>query len=419
MKMKSINRLILCILIMLVANTIIVLATNVTFNSTVIYNKGLDNCSIYTNSTGTWALSGVNKTVIANDTDTAIAIVAFTSVGRHIWNTECCFEGVCGFATDNFTFKIANTVNVDFNYTPVSQTGLFDNCSLYTNDTERWERRKINSTLVVNDTLNTFTYNLSMGHYRWNVGCCLEGLCGFADGNFTVIVGDLTPSNITTVTLNSPTNGFKFNTTHRVTFNCSVNNPSGLDNVTFYRTDSTNTGFFAINTTSILGFNSTSAAYTDTLGRGNYSWNCYGCNTTSNCAFASANYSLEMQTQYLNSTNSIGPMGFIDYQPFLANTSCVEPNGSSATNHTFSVRNDDIVNGSITVQVNATQAGYTMICGPSYNCSSMVNVTTATNNVTIYDGLVVGETQNVWCFINYSQTNNLTWHYTIYTDLEG
>jgi len=94
-----------------------------------------------------------------------------------------------------------------------------------------------------------------------------------------------------TVTLNSPTDYANLSTT-TITFNCTAWDDVNLTNITLYGSWQ---GWHA-NETNTSGINNTNYVFTKTLADGTYTWNCYACDNSSNCGFASANYTLTIDT---------------------------------------------------------------------------------------------------------------------------
>ena len=158
---------------------------DVDFNVTVEYYDGLDNCSVYTNSTGDFAIEGSNTSAIVNDTETNLITVTLDAFSSYLWNTECCYEGICNFADDNYTFSFETLIRLDLNFTPTWTDGI-DNCSVYTNKTE-WSLKKLFlESDLTNNTVSNYTDYYPVGDYLWNVKCCYEGICDYgSEDNYT------------------------------------------------------------------------------------------------------------------------------------------------------------------------------------------------------------------------------------------
>jgi len=103
-------------------------------------------------------------------------------------------------------------------------------------------------------------------------------------------------------TLVSPTNG-NVTTSNNVTFSCNATDDIKLSNITFYWNY---TGTFQANgTTSVSGTsNSTTFARTN-LSNGAILWNCQACDNISQCSFASANWTVTVNTTVADTTAPI------------------------------------------------------------------------------------------------------------------
>ncbi len=109
----------------------------------------------------------------------------------------------------------------------------------------------------------------------------------------TITLGNTTPP---TVTLNTPTdNLYSSNTTQL--FNCSAtdtNDDTQLSNITFYWNYS---GTFIANGTNAVTGEYNSTTFTrESLEEKQILWNCYACDNSSNCAFATNNYTITLDT---------------------------------------------------------------------------------------------------------------------------
>jgi hypothetical protein len=98
---------------------------------------------------------------------------------------------------------------------------------------------------------------------------------------------DLTNPN---VTLNSPAHSSTVSTTSSL-FNCTAVDETNLSSVRFYGNF---TGAWVLNSTNSSGINGADYLFTASFPEGIYVWNCEGCDTSDNCAFAIANYTLNV-----------------------------------------------------------------------------------------------------------------------------
>ena len=101
------------------------------------------------------------------------------------------------------------------------------------------------------------------------------------------------------VTLNSPTDdGLSM---EDVTFSCTVTDNFALSNVSLYGNWS---GWHAneTNTSGVEG----NYIFTKTLAENIYVWNCYACDSSSNCAMATSNYTVRVDNENMNLTFTAG-----------------------------------------------------------------------------------------------------------------
>lgn len=95
------------------------------------------------------------------------------------------------------------------------------------------------------------------------------------------------------VTLVSPNSG-NISSTSLVNFTCNATTPSGLSNITFYWNYS---GSFIANGTATVTGTGNQTTFNRTVSNdGNYTWNCYACDTSNNCTFNSTNRTFTVDT---------------------------------------------------------------------------------------------------------------------------
>jgi hypothetical protein len=77
-----------------------------------------------------------------------------------------------------------------FKYTPlVINAGNFENATLWTDENGTWAARQTNSTVITNNTSNSFTRNIQYeGTHHWNVQLCNSTHSVFAPSNYTFSV---------------------------------------------------------------------------------------------------------------------------------------------------------------------------------------------------------------------------------------
>jgi len=73
-----------------------------------------------------------------------------------------------------------------------------------------------------------------------------------------------------------------------VTFNCLASDDYNLKNISLHITNASNK-LFRANSTKVISGLSNSTTWILALGNGNYTWNCYACDNSSQCSFAAAN----------------------------------------------------------------------------------------------------------------------------------
>ena len=122
----------------------------------------------------------------------------------------------------------------------------------------------------------------------------------------------------------------------------------------------------------------------------------------------------------LNHTASFGPYGSFHFQPIYSNkTTYVEPDGQSATNFSFNITNTDLKTGQVEMSVNTTHINYTLFCNTAYsNLTGFIIQNDSTENVTINSSLAADNTENIWCWMNYTAPNT-TLNFKVYLNLRG
>jgi len=136
---------------------------------------------------------------------------------------------------------------------------------------------------------------------------------------------------------------------------------------------------------------------------------------TTGINYIMVNYSAYIDIAY---TAGIGPYGSIHWKPSTGyNITYAEPDGMSATNYTFSVKNDDTTrNGTVLVRVDTEETGYDMCCNDGYDNTTCTGINTTYNSVNAT--LKAGQTCNVWCWINYTNPVEI-WNFNLYVNLKG
>jgi len=81
------------------------------------------------------------------------------------------------------------SLTIEFGFTPVADSE-FLNCSLWTNESTVFALTEVNSTPIINGTINTITHTFTHdGTYVWNVKCYeADGGSAFASQNYTITI---------------------------------------------------------------------------------------------------------------------------------------------------------------------------------------------------------------------------------------
>ncbi|MBN1156329.1 hypothetical protein JXA85_01840, partial [Candidatus Woesearchaeota archaeon] len=260
--------------------------------------------------------------------------------GSHTWNVACVdnASNVNASATRTFTRDISgpsinlespvnntleetsNTVVFKYN---ISDAIKVDNCSLIINN-----RINVTNKTITKETSQNFTVILPDSDYNWSVNC--TDTLGNSDAsslfNLSVLIDIVNP----TIFLNKPDQGYNTSLTN-IGFNFTATDYSGIRNATVWANIS---GSWISNETNRTSLISGQPALINTTGieDGNYMWSVYVCDDapTPNCAFASSNYTLTVDT--------IEPSVTLDKpEDNYANDSLqyvdITFNGSTADNH--------------------------------------------------------------------------------------
>jgi hypothetical protein len=212
-----------------------VTSTPTDFNFTATDNRGLANCSLWANFSGSWQQ---NVTVFNPPSGTETNITVSPPDGIFIWNVQCVDNaGNSDFYDTNHTLTVdtsgptvnlespannsvwvtAQTVDFTFNVSDLSE---LINCSLIIND----KINKTNETAILKDTSGqSFSQTLENGDYNWSINCTdVNGFAGASDGYNLTVDYQLAPSIITIV---FPANGSYINN-DPVSLNATTNENS-------------------------------------------------------------------------------------------------------------------------------------------------------------------------------------------------
>lgn len=229
--------------------------------------------------------------------------------------------------------------------------------------------------IVVEETLGTsvddaayFNRNFSLPisasnnpNFKIQFGCAASTGGEYCRLDNVQVNGTNSPPN---ATLNSPANGYVFNTTAQtvnVTFNCSATDDIGLKNISLYITNSTNQSFSLNRTTNISGTgNGTTWALN--LSAGNYTWNCLAFDGTSLSDWGDANRSFTINSTVDYAPNSIlisPPNGILTPNTSI-NFTCNATDDRMLSNMTFYWNYSGAwqANGTVSVGGTANQTGF-------------------------------------------------------------
>jgi len=168
------------------------ISVNITFVANATDDLGLMNCSLWTNTSGSWE-KNLTNTVSGLSNETSF-LLENISEGSYVWNVNCMDNNSNRvFAISNRSFSVdaqidtipyvvltnpsANYENdatqfVHLNFSAnVTEDKNLTNCSLWTNSTGVWQ---INETKVVSGTSASLVFekiNLNQISFIWNIAC--------------------------------------------------------------------------------------------------------------------------------------------------------------------------------------------------------------------------------------------------------
>ncbi|MBU4246654.1 MAG: CARDB domain-containing protein [Nanoarchaeota archaeon] len=150
--------------------------TNFTFKATDAVTA-ISNCSLWTNTTGTWAVNMTNDTIV-NNTQTAFIFESnVLGNGTYLWNVEC-YDAVSNssFALENYTFIIGNAT--DFTVTDIRLINSSNG-----NNPIPGSNLTINATIKNSGTLNS-TSNMTVALF-WEGSATPIGLQNISNETLT------------------------------------------------------------------------------------------------------------------------------------------------------------------------------------------------------------------------------------------
>ncbi|MBW2982219.1 hypothetical protein KY343_05040 [Candidatus Woesearchaeota archaeon] len=151
---------------------------------------------------------------------------------------------------------------------------------------------------------NSMVYNATSSLYEYNRSFAASGIKDYnitctAAGFQTITLSDsanISADNINpTAVLNNPADNYINDSSPliNITFNCSAADNLGLDNISLYITNSTNSSF-SLNQSASLTGTSDSAQWILELGVGNYTWNCLAYDSSGNFDWGDNNRSIKL-----------------------------------------------------------------------------------------------------------------------------
>ncbi|GAH71454.1 unnamed protein product, partial [marine sediment metagenome] len=140
------------------------------------------------------------------------------------------------------------------------------------NSSTTWQNNTNLGVWVNTTTLGVWNYTI---FYNDSVG----------NSNSDEVEITISSDNPPTVTLNSPIDYYN-STLDSIIFNCTADDDISLVNVSLYGNW---TGNWLLNETNLTPINNAPVIFDKTISDGIYVWNCYACDSISQCDFASAN----------------------------------------------------------------------------------------------------------------------------------
>ena len=192
-------------------------------------------------------------------------------------------------------------------------------------------------------------------------------------------IGDISNPSIA---LNLPVNLFNISSTINITFNCTASDNVNITNVTLYGNWS---GGWHANHTNSSAINNSNYIFIKNITDGKYVWNCRACDNSSNCAFASSNYTFTVDTTYPQVSFSSGTdenRSYVSRNWIYSNVSLTE---SNLRNITWDINGTKTTYNTTTNYHNQTDLGEGNF---SYNvtaCDYSGNCNNTGNRITVLD----------------------------------
>lgn len=216
----------------------IVQNNTIEFNYSVL-DTNLENCTLYTNATGSWLENETNVTPING-------FNYFTNNladGNYLWNVEC-FDGANqkNTALNNFSFIIDTKAPIVNAYIPVNNTEENETNNIYFEYNVSDELTNISQCQIIVDgevedtdflveenIAQNFTVYVGNGVHTWGINCTdNNGLIGHS-GTYDLLVAVVFEFDPPVVILNSPMDN-KFFQTNNVSYNFTPTDATGIEN---------------------------------------------------------------------------------------------------------------------------------------------------------------------------------------------
>ena len=215
--------------------------------------------------------SNDNKTYQLNASNVSILVATYTTGGL-VWGAPAIAHGYVYIGSNDKVFYQLNASNISIQVSNYTSTSGFLN-EITVNDLYAFTTDS--SSLYQFDAFNVrnFIGKVSAGFNLGSGPVIAGGYVYMAGGTATKMsqFGTTLPY----VTQTQPINNFEFAyALQNITFNCSIDDSKGLENVSLYITGNTNQTFSINQTTNVSGLQTVKANWTLQLDEGNYTWAC-------------------------------------------------------------------------------------------------------------------------------------------------
>ena len=255
----------------------------------------LENCSLYGNFTGVWAL---NQTDTSPNNGVQNNFTINLTEGKYIWNVECSDNSNnSGFANTNWTITLDLTPPTVSFLPPTPGSGVETDFSTIVINVSHAEVNPDTLILNWNGTPESYSYSggytvitkvVANGFYTYYVW--LNDSAG--NWNQTEVRNLTVNATPPAVVLVSPDNG-SFSSGD-VNFTCNATDNAQLSSICLYWDYS---GVWGVDECkNISGTSNSSTFIRENLSDSRILWNCYACDNSSNCAFASGNFTVTVDT---------------------------------------------------------------------------------------------------------------------------